>query len=46
MNPKQRLLAAIRREPVDRVPTNIYYYIPEFYNAHLATRLAGYEDPF
>jgi uroporphyrinogen decarboxylase len=46
MNPKQRLLSTIRREPVDRVPANIYYYIAEFYNAHLAPRLAGYEDPF
>ena len=45
MNPKERLLAAIRREPVDKVPTNIYYYIPEFYNAHLAPRLVEYTDP-
>jgi len=46
MNPKQRLLAAIRREPVDRVPANIYYYISEFYDAHLAPRLVEYTDPF
>jgi uroporphyrinogen decarboxylase len=46
MTPKQRLLAAVRREPVDRVPANIYYYISEFYQAHLAPRLTGYADPF
>jgi uroporphyrinogen-III decarboxylase len=46
MNPKERLLSAIQREPVDRVPANIYYYIPEFYDAHLAPRLTGYDDPF
>lgn len=46
MNPKQRLLSAIRREPVDRVPANIYYYMSEFYDAHLAPRLAGYADHF
>ena len=46
MNPKERLLAAIRREPVDKVPANIYYYIPQFYDAHLAPQLTGYTDPF
>ncbi len=46
MNSKQRLLAALRREAVDRVPANITYYIREFYDAHLAPRLTQYTDPF
>ncbi len=46
MNPRERLLSAIRREPVDRVPANIYYYISEFYDTHLAPRLCEYADPF
>ena len=29
MNSKERLLAAMRRQPVDQVPANITYYMPE-----------------
>ncbi|MBC7234556.1 MAG: hypothetical protein H5T69_01850 [Chloroflexi bacterium] len=46
MNSKERLLAALRREPVDRVPANITYYIADFYDTHLAPRLVHYQDPF
>jgi uroporphyrinogen-III decarboxylase len=46
MTPKERLLSAIQRQSVDRVPANIYYYIPQFYDAHLAPQLAQYADPF
>ena len=34
MNSKERLLAAMRRQPVDRVPANITYYMPAFFNKH------------
>ncbi len=46
MNSKERLLAALRLDAVDRVPANITYYIAEFYNANLAPLLTEYEDPF
>lgn len=44
MNSKQRLLAAIRREPVDRVPANIYYYMQAFYEEHFPSQPG--QDPW
>ena len=38
MNSRQRLLATIRREDTDRVPFNITYYMPGFYEAHFRPR--------
>ena len=34
MNSRERLLAALRHEPVDRVPVNITYYMAEFIASH------------
>jgi len=34
MNSRERLLAAIRREKVDKVPANVTYYMPAFSQAH------------
>jgi len=41
MNSKERLLAAIRREAVDRVPFNITYYMPAFYQKHFQADAPG-----
>ena len=38
MNSRERLLAALRREPVDRVPANITYYMPRFYEQHFSSK--------
>lgn len=35
MNSRERLLAALRHEPVDRVPANITYYMREFIEKNL-----------
>lgn len=44
MNSRQRLLAVLRREPVDRVPVNITYYMAAFSRQHF--RLDPDQDPF
>ena len=37
MNSRERLLAALRHEPVDRVPVNITYYMQPFVAKHFGT---------
>ncbi|MEA3408655.1 MAG: uroporphyrinogen decarboxylase family protein [Chloroflexota bacterium] len=43
MNSKERLVAAIKHEAVDRVPFNITYYMPAFYEKHFQADAP--EDP-
>ena len=38
MNSRQRLLAALQGEATDRVPANITYYMPAFYEKHFSAR--------
>ncbi|MFH1086091.1 MAG: uroporphyrinogen decarboxylase family protein [Chloroflexota bacterium] len=44
MHSKQRLLAALRHQPVDRVPANITYYMAAFQRQHFAPQPG--RDPF
>jgi uroporphyrinogen decarboxylase len=44
MNSKERLLAALRHQPVDRVPANITYYMAAFRRLHFPSEPE--QDPF